>query len=450
MRRARLALRRGGGAGPRRRRRRARGAGGGRRGRLPHGRRATAPWASTCARRHGTSQRALDVVGRGASRAAVAAQPRGRGSLPGGPVPGVGRPRSWRPPSGSRRRATGAPPHSPPRAAPTSSTRSATPASRCSSRRALALLEDEPPCPETVTVLGKLGRSLWLAGDPRGGLEKLEESLDLASGSTCPSRPSSSATAAASAASWATSAGWPTTSAPSRWPASAAAWTRPPCSPSTTRTRCSRTADPPAAARRWRRGWTRRAAGASRPSRRCRRATPSPPGCSESGTPRPRGASTRQPRRGARACSASGTRRSPLAAELMPRARAQRGRRRTSSSSARRRRCCASCRGEPSLAAPFLDWLEQRGLESEIPWISAYALLTAATVRLGSARPDAAHAACSTAGSAARGPAAARTTWPTCRSRCAPPSVPATTRSRAASRRAWRPRCRCSATSAPR
>ena len=40
-----------------------------------------------------------------------------------------------------------------------------------------------------------------------------------------------------------------------------------------------------------------------------------------------------------------------------------------------------ACRGEPRLAAPFLDWLERRGLESEIPWISAYALLSSATVR---------------------------------------------------------------------
>ena len=40
-----------------------------------------------------------------------------------------------------------------------------------------------------------------------------------------------------------------------------------------------------------------------------------------------------------------------------------------------------ACRGEPGLAAPFLDWLEQRGSESEIPWISAYALLSSATVR---------------------------------------------------------------------
>ncbi len=40
-----------------------------------------------------------------------------------------------------------------------------------------------------------------------------------------------------------------------------------------------------------------------------------------------------------------------------------------------------ACRGESDRAAPFLDWLEQRGLESEIPWISAYALLSSATVR---------------------------------------------------------------------
>jgi class 3 adenylate cyclase/tetratricopeptide (TPR) repeat protein len=45
---------------------------------------------------------------------------------------------------------------------------------------ALALLNGHGPCEERVTVLGKLGRSLWLAGDPRRGLEKLEEALSLA------------------------------------------------------------------------------------------------------------------------------------------------------------------------------------------------------------------------------------------------------------------------------
>jgi class 3 adenylate cyclase/tetratricopeptide (TPR) repeat protein len=45
---------------------------------------------------------------------------------------------------------------------------------------ALELLGGEPSCPEMVTVLGKLGRSLWLAGDPDRGLEKLEEAIALA------------------------------------------------------------------------------------------------------------------------------------------------------------------------------------------------------------------------------------------------------------------------------
>ena len=45
---------------------------------------------------------------------------------------------------------------------------------------ALALLDGEPSCPEMVTVLGKLGRSLWLSGDPDRGLEKLEEAIALA------------------------------------------------------------------------------------------------------------------------------------------------------------------------------------------------------------------------------------------------------------------------------
>ena len=48
------------------------------------------------------------------------------------------------------------------------------------------------------------------------------------------------------------------------------------------------------------------------------------------------------------------------------------------------------CRGEASLAAPFLGWLEQRGLESEIPWISAYALLAAAPARQGIGQTEAA------------------------------------------------------------
>ena len=39
-------------------------------------------------------------------------------------------------------------------------------------------------------------------------------------------------------------------------------------------------------------------------------------------------------------------------------------------------------RGEADLARPFVDWLEHHGLSSEIPWIRAYALLTAAPVRL--------------------------------------------------------------------
>ena len=45
---------------------------------------------------------------------------------------------------------------------------------------ALATLEGDRECPEAVTVLGKLGRSLWLAGDPQAGFDRLEEALDLA------------------------------------------------------------------------------------------------------------------------------------------------------------------------------------------------------------------------------------------------------------------------------
>ena len=45
---------------------------------------------------------------------------------------------------------------------------------------ALGMLEGDRECPEAVTVLGKLGRSLWLAGDPQAGLDRLEEALELA------------------------------------------------------------------------------------------------------------------------------------------------------------------------------------------------------------------------------------------------------------------------------
>jgi class 3 adenylate cyclase/tetratricopeptide (TPR) repeat protein len=43
-------------------------------------------------------------------------------------------------------------------------------------------------------------------------------------------------------------------------------------------------------------------------------------------------------------------------------------------------------RGEAGLARPFADWLEQTGMASEIPWITAYALLAAAVrLQLGEA-----------------------------------------------------------------
>ena len=49
-----------------------------------------------------------------------------------------------------------------------------------------------------------------------------------------------------------------------------------------------------------------------------------------------------------------------------------------------------SSRGEACLAVPFLAWLERSGVESEIPWISAYALLSAAPARFGLGEADAA------------------------------------------------------------
>jgi class 3 adenylate cyclase/tetratricopeptide (TPR) repeat protein len=42
-----------------------------------------------------------------------------------------------------------------------------------------------------------------------------------------------------------------------------------------------------------------------------------------------------------------------------------------------------AARGEAELVKPFVGWLSQQGLRSEIPWIRAYALLAVAPVRLG-------------------------------------------------------------------
>ena len=45
---------------------------------------------------------------------------------------------------------------------------------------ALALLKGQPPCPEMVTVLGKIGKALWLGGDPGAGLGRLQEAIEMA------------------------------------------------------------------------------------------------------------------------------------------------------------------------------------------------------------------------------------------------------------------------------
>ena len=128
---------------------------------------------------------------------------------------GSPRRRCWTPPSGSRRPATAAPPRSPPPAAPTCCTHSATRASPCSWRGRWPCWRASRPAPRpSPCSASSAGRSGWPA--TRGAVWTGSRSRWTWRGaSNCPSRPSSSATAAASAASWGTSAGWPTTSAPS-------------------------------------------------------------------------------------------------------------------------------------------------------------------------------------------------------------------------------------------
>lgn len=91
---------------------------------------------------------------------------------------------------------------------------------------ALALLKGQPPCPEMVTVLGKIGKALWLGGDPGAGLGRLQEAIEMAARLGIPSRCSSLDTAAASAASWEMWAGSMTTNGLCASPVSANGWTK--------------------------------------------------------------------------------------------------------------------------------------------------------------------------------------------------------------------------------
>ena len=255
---------------------------------------------------------------------------------------------------------------------------------------ALALLDGEPSCPEMVTVLGKLGRSLWLAGDPDRGLEKLEEAID-----------SGRAPRAARAR--------PLPRLSRRHPLHHGRRRRP-----------GRLREGPAPGGRARprgRGLAahvqlrRRAAVVPRPGRggegahrgAGRGAPPAPrgargaPGARRGHLDRPPGrvgrgdgpAADGEPRRGAAACSGSGTRRwRPRASCSRSWSAARQGP--TSSSCARRRPSSARTAERPPSRRRSCAWLEQRGLESEIPWISAYALLSAAPVRYGLGEADAA------------------------------------------------------------
>jgi class 3 adenylate cyclase/tetratricopeptide (TPR) repeat protein len=51
---------------------------------------------------------------------------------------------------------------------------------------ALALLEGEEPCAEMANVLGKYGKALWFAGDPHAGLEMIDEAVAISRGLALP------------------------------------------------------------------------------------------------------------------------------------------------------------------------------------------------------------------------------------------------------------------------
>ena len=181
---------------------------------------ATARWASTCARRRGTTRGRSTWPGR-TTRRALAALAGGGSSLPGGPLSGVGGGAArggrgaLRGRGPARRRARGRAPRRRP-------LRPRRPRRDAAAGGGARLLDGEPPCAETVTVLGKLGtfavagrRPRARSGEARGGHRPGRRALG------CRSPYCSSATAAASAASWATSAGWTTTRGLCAWPASA-------------------------------------------------------------------------------------------------------------------------------------------------------------------------------------------------------------------------------------
>ena len=244
---------------------------------------------------------------------------------------------------------------------------------------ALALLEDEPPSAATVTVLGKLGRSLWLAGDPRRGLGRLEQSLDLASrlglpepalflgyrgGIRCIMGDVGGLADYERALLLAGERGrgdeaslltfnYADALLSYRGPAAAAA----------------AFAEGLAAARR----------------RRIEAMERLPAGDEASvGLLGEWDAETAR-RLTVNLVEALGMfgewdKALATAAELAP--ELERSEAGSDLVIVRAQEALLrACRGEPGLAAPFLDWLEQRGLESEIPWISAYALLSCATVR---------------------------------------------------------------------
>jgi class 3 adenylate cyclase/tetratricopeptide (TPR) repeat protein len=253
---------------------------------------------------------------------------------------------------------------------------------------ALSLLEGEEPCRETVTVLGKLGRSLWLAGDPRAGLDKLEESLDLAErlglpepvlflgyrgGIRCITGDVGGLEDYQRAIGQANAGGRDDEASLLTFNYADALLSH---------------RGPAAAARALEEGLV----AARRTRLEAVEAFSGRPGASVGLLGEWDAESAR--RLSVNYVEALGMLGEwddtlALAAELTPHLE----RSEASSDLVVVRAQTALLhvsRGDPGLAAPFLGWLEQRGLESEIPWISAYSLLAAAPVRFALGQPESA------------------------------------------------------------
>ena len=254
---------------------------------------------------------------------------------------------------------------------------------------ALALLDGEPPCPEMVTVLGKLGRSLWLSGDPRAGLEKLEEAISLAERLGLPEPVLFFGYRGGIRCIMGDVGGLDDYEQGLRLASERGRMDEASLLTFNHADALLSYRGPAAAAKALTEGLD----AARRRRLEALEALPARDGTVSPGLLGEWDAETAR-RLTVNLIEALGMlgewdEALSTAAELIPELeRSEAGSDlvivRTQEAVLR------VCRGEASLAAPFIGWLEQRGLESEIPWISAYALLASAPVRFGLGQAEAA------------------------------------------------------------